>query len=97
METGSTLSGELLAQHQPHRSLAGILGGKNVGTPRPGAAAGKCHPSYASPQSGPADAGTWGTVPEVQRVLGHSRISTTGIYLTPSEEDVRLAIGRAGV
>jgi|GraSoiStandDraft_46_1057282.scaffolds.fasta_scaffold890377_1 hypothetical protein len=62
METGSTLSGELLAQHQPHRSLAGILGGKNVGTPRPGAAAGKCHPSYASPQSGPADAGTWGTV-----------------------------------
>jgi site-specific recombinase XerD len=36
-------------------------------------------------------------LPEVQRVLGHSRISTTGIYLTPSEEDVRLAIGRAGV
>lgn len=34
-------------------------------------------------------------LPEVQRVLGHSRISTTGIYLTPSEEDVRLAIGRA--
>ncbi len=36
-------------------------------------------------------------LPEVQRVLGHSRLSTTGIYLTPSEEDVRLAIGRAGV
>jgi site-specific recombinase XerD len=34
---------------------------------------------------------------EVQRVLGHSRISTTGIYLTPSEDDVRDAIGRAGV
>lgn len=34
---------------------------------------------------------------EVQRVLGHSRLSTTGIYLTPSEEDVRTAIGRAGV
>src|SRR6266704_5593109 len=36
-------------------------------------------------------------LPEVQRVLGHSRLSTTGIYLTPSEEDVRLAVGRAGV
>jgi len=36
-------------------------------------------------------------LPEVQRVLGHSRLSTTGIYLTPSEEDVRLAIERAGV
>jgi len=36
-------------------------------------------------------------LPEVQRVLGHSRLSTTGIYLTPSEEDVRLAISRAGI
>lgn len=36
-------------------------------------------------------------LPEVQRMLGHSRLSTTGIYLTPSEEDVRTAIGRAGV
>ena len=34
---------------------------------------------------------------EVQRVLGHSRLSTTGAYLTPSEDDVREAIGRAGV
>ena len=34
---------------------------------------------------------------EVQRVLGHSRLSTTGIYLTPSEDDLRTAIGRAGV
>jgi site-specific recombinase XerD len=34
---------------------------------------------------------------EVQRVLGHSRISTTGICLTPSEDDVRDAIERAGV
>lgn len=34
---------------------------------------------------------------EVQRVLGHSRLSTTGIYLTPSEDDVRAAISRAGV
>ncbi len=36
-------------------------------------------------------------LPEVQRVLGHSRLSTTGIYLTPSEEDVRTALGRAGI
>ncbi len=36
-------------------------------------------------------------LPEVQRVLGHSRLSTTGIYLTPSEEDVRSAIERAGI
>lgn len=34
---------------------------------------------------------------EVQRVLGHSRLSTTGIYLTPSENDLREAISRAGV
>jgi len=36
-------------------------------------------------------------LPEVQRVLGHSRLSTTGIYLTPSEEDIRVALGRAGI
>jgi site-specific recombinase XerD len=36
-------------------------------------------------------------LPEVQRVLGHSRLSATGIYLTPSEEDVRLAISRTGI
>jgi hypothetical protein len=30
-------------------------------------------------------------------VLGHSRLSTTGIYLTPSEEDLRSALGRAGL
>src|SRR5437764_13670201 len=29
----------LLEQHQPYRSLAGILGGKNVGTPMPASAA----------------------------------------------------------
>ncbi len=34
---------------------------------------------------------------EVQRVLGHSRLSTTGVYLTPSEDDLREAIGRAGL
>jgi site-specific recombinase XerD len=36
-------------------------------------------------------------LPEVQRVLGHSRLSTTGAYLTPSEEDLRSALGRAGL
>jgi len=34
---------------------------------------------------------------EVQRVLGHTRLSTTGIYLTPSEDDLRTAIDRAGI
>jgi site-specific recombinase XerD len=36
-------------------------------------------------------------LPEGQRVLGHSRLSTTGVYLTPSEEDLRSALGRAGL
>jgi integrase len=36
-------------------------------------------------------------LPEVQRMLGHSRISTTGLYLTPSEEEVRAAVERAGL
>lgn len=36
-------------------------------------------------------------LPEVQRVLGHSRLSTTGIYLIPSEEDLRSAINRSGI
>jgi integrase/recombinase XerC len=36
-------------------------------------------------------------LPEVQRVLGHSRLSTTGIYLTPGEEAVRAALQRSGV
>lgn len=30
---------------------------------------------------------------EIQRILGHSRLSTTGIYLTPSEDDLQAAIG----
>ena len=33
-------------------------------------------------------------LPEVQRILGHSRLSTTGMYLTPSEDDLRGAIER---
>ena len=36
-------------------------------------------------------------LPEVQRILGHSRLSTTGIYLTPSEDDLQTAIDHAGV
>ena len=35
-------------------------------------------------------------LPEVQRILGHSRLSTTGIYLLPSEQDLKQAIERAG-
>lgn len=34
---------------------------------------------------------------EVKRVLGHSRITTTQMYTEPSEDEVRGAIGRAGV
>lgn len=33
-------------------------------------------------------------LPEVQRILGHSRLSTTGMYLTPNEDDLRAAIDR---
>jgi site-specific recombinase XerD len=40
---------------------------------------------------------TGAQLPEVQRMLGHSRLSTTGLYLTPSEEDVRAAVERAGL
>ena len=36
-------------------------------------------------------------LPEVQRILGHSRLSTTGMYLLPSESDLQQAIERAGV
>jgi len=34
---------------------------------------------------------------EVQRVLGHSRLSTTGIYTVPDDDDLRDAVERAGV
>jgi integrase/recombinase XerC len=40
---------------------------------------------------------TGAQLPEVQRILGHTRLTTTGIYLTPSDDDLRDAIGRAGV
>ena len=33
-------------------------------------------------------------LPEVQRILGHSRLSTTGMYLIPNEDDLRSAIER---
>jgi site-specific recombinase XerD len=36
-------------------------------------------------------------LPEVQRILGHSRLSTTGIYLLPSEADLHQAIERTDV
>ncbi|MEI6775926.1 MAG: tyrosine-type recombinase/integrase [Chloroflexales bacterium] len=34
---------------------------------------------------------------EVQRILGHSRLSTTGIYTVPDDDDLRDAIDRAGI
>lgn len=34
---------------------------------------------------------------EVQRLLGHSRLSTTGMYTVPDDDDLRDAIDRAGV
>ena len=37
------------------------------------------------------------TLPEVQRILGHSRLSTTGMYLIPSEGDLHNAIQRGGI
>jgi integrase len=37
------------------------------------------------------------TLPEVQRILGHSRLSTTGMYLIPSEGDLHGTIQRAGI
>src|SRR5439155_3016588 len=33
----------------------------------------------------------------VQRTLGHSSIATTGMYLTPDEDDMRVALERAKV
>jgi site-specific recombinase XerD len=36
-------------------------------------------------------------LPEVQRFQGHTRLSTTGMYLTPSEDDIRMAIGHIGI
>jgi integrase len=97
METGSTLSGELLAQHQPHRSLAGILGVKMSGPLDLARRLENVTPHMLRHSLARRMLERGAQLPEVQRVLGHSRISTTGIYLTPSEEDVRLAIGRAGV
>jgi hypothetical protein len=32
---------------------------------------------------------------EVQRVLGHTRLSTTGIDFPPREDEVQMAVGRA--
>lgn len=34
---------------------------------------------------------------EVQRIMGHSRLSTTGIYTVPDDHDLRDAIERAGI
>jgi site-specific recombinase XerD len=34
-------------------------------------------------------------LPEVQRISGHGRLSTTGVYPLPSEQDLKQAIERA--
>lgn len=34
---------------------------------------------------------------EVQRILGHSRVTTTGMYTLPDDDDLRAAIERAGI
>lgn len=36
-------------------------------------------------------------LPEVQRILGHTRLSTTGIYLNPSADDLRSAVEKGSV
>jgi site-specific recombinase XerC len=36
-------------------------------------------------------------LPEVQRLLDHSRLTTTGMYLQPSAADLRQAIEQAGI
>ncbi len=37
------------------------------------------------------------TIVEVQKVLGHSRLETTARYLTPNEDELRIAINRSGL
>lgn len=37
------------------------------------------------------------TLPEVQRILGHTRLATTGIYLNPSSADLRAAVEKGSV
>jgi site-specific recombinase XerD len=37
------------------------------------------------------------TLPEVQRILGHTRLTTTGMYLNPSTDDLRDAVEKGGI
>lgn len=37
------------------------------------------------------------TLPEVQRILGHTRLTTTGMYLNPSADDLREAIEKGSI
>jgi site-specific recombinase XerD len=37
------------------------------------------------------------TLPEVQRILGHTRLTTTGMYLNPSTDDLRDAVEKGSI
>lgn len=37
------------------------------------------------------------TLPEIQRILGHSRLTTTGMYLNPSADDLRDAVEKGSI
>jgi site-specific recombinase XerD len=37
------------------------------------------------------------TLPEVQRILGHTRLTTTGMYLNPSTDDLREAVEKGSL
>jgi site-specific recombinase XerD len=37
------------------------------------------------------------TLPEVQRILGHTRLTTTGMYLNPSTNDLREAVEKGSI
>ena len=37
------------------------------------------------------------TLPEVQRILGHTRLTTTGMYLNPSADDLREAVEKGSI
>jgi hypothetical protein len=58
---------------------------------------GNRYSASVAPQSCPADVENGAQLSEVQRVLGHTRLSPTGIYLPSSEDDLPDAIDKAGL